>query len=116
MDALRKRQDGIAALLREYGYEREGPGRAGVARKRTTGKGNGLSNMEMVRQILKSKNGEMTVKELRAAIQTKFQSETSKNLPQLLHKAALNKSSIYKNARTKGYGLLEWKMKGRKAS
>lgn len=108
---LEHRRSGIDNLLKDYGH-----GPSSFNRSRTTsnrkpaGKTGDMSNMEMVRQVLKGSNhSELSVKELRAAIQTKFRSGASKNLPQILHKAAGNKSSIYKNGRTGKYGLLEWK-------
>lgn len=109
---LERRRTGIDELLKQYSDSASPAGR--TTKPASTQKG-ALSNMEMVRQVLKAKHAEMNVKEIRVGIREKFRVEASKNLPQLLHKASTNKSSVYKNGRTQKYGLLTWK-ESRKAS
>lgn len=81
---LERRRTGIDELLKQYSDSASPAGR--TTKPASTQKG-ALSNMEMVRQVLKAKHAEMNVKEIRVGIREKFRVEASKNLPQLLHKA-----------------------------
>ena len=101
--ALEARRRKVLDLLTDYGIERAAPDKSG------------MSNMEMVRQVLGNERKELSTAELRSGIRKKFNVDATKNLPQLLFKAASKRSSLYRNKAGK-YGLLIWKKSGRKAA
>jgi hypothetical protein len=89
------------------GAVKKAPAKKKQAPKKSYAKrGSNGNTMEMTRQVLRNKGGEMTAREIRDQIRSDFGVEPVKSLLQMLYKNAAKGLNFYRNPKTGAYGLL----------